>query len=835
MSAKTCRHDSTATPPPVPGATAGTTTPRLFSTLARSPVAKSPVRTIARRALMLGISLFAVAHAHGARAQSAAGVTPATSAHPHRVPPARSGAANSGVRPRRAMQSPGAAPGAAPEAVSVVGSGSTRQMQSVSSRDLQFMVPGMTPLKAVGNLPGIQFSTSDPLGIDLWSQSFYMHGFTSDQLGFTVDGIPLGGQGYESYNGVPVSRAISNENIGRTDVSQGAGSLDTPSTSNLGGTVRFYGNDPADRMGGTVSQTFGSYSAFRTFARFDSGTLNPSGTKFYVSYDRKDEKKWLGGDSQFQQMVNAKIVQPIGERTTFKTYFDWSQEAAASYIDNSLEEIRTVGYGIDYYYPNYGAALNAANGIYLPQYQGLSDPKDAAYYRGIETSSYYVGGMSLDSQLTDDLESKTTFYGVGKRYDAWWTSPYVASPSGAPLSAQDQAMSTRRLGFQTDLTYHFRNHTFNGGFWYENMVYNPAMEYYNEPNSADATPYDEVAHRGTPFLTHWAYGFNTNTYVFHLQDTYRVLPHLTLHAGFRTMVVDAGNRVLYNDPAYTGTTNPPSGSLDATAAALPQFSGNWRFAAHNEFYFDISKNMQAYPQSGFGTASPWGAATTQDFRTLQKTLAPETDWVYEIGYRLNTPMVKGLINLYHVDFSNRQQSISVGPLAEARSLFENVGSVAMNGVDASVTLTPVRHLSIYNSISYNSSKFENNLTSGGVFYHLKGKQEPNYAKLMYKNSINYLVSGFNLHFDTLYMGKRYLSYVNDTRVPSYWLENLGVSYEFRNAGVAKTLKVDFSINNVTDERYITNMGSGGNPLSGDYNTLQVGAPRSFYGTVSAHF
>lgn len=781
-------------------------------------------------ALMAGVSVFTLLVTYGAAHAQAAATEGAHGSLPHR--PVRT--AKRGPAARGALVVRPAVPAPA-EAISVVGSGSTRQMQSVSARDLAFIVPGVTPLKAVGNLPGIQFSTSDPLGIDLWSQSFYMHGFTSDQLGFTLDGIPLGGQGYESYNGVPVSRSISNENISRTDVSQGAGSLDTPATSNLGGTVRFYGNDPGDRMGGDVSQTFGSYAAFRTFVRFDSGLLNPSGTKFYVSYDRKAEDKWLGGDSQFQQMVNAKLVQPIGARTTFKTYFDWSWEAAASYIDNSLEELKKVGYGIDYYYPDYGAALNAANGIYPEQYRDLSDPKDAAYYRGIETSRYYLGGMSLDSRLTDFLESKTTFYGIGKRYDAWWTSPYVGSPSGAPLSAQDQAMGTQRIGFQTDLIYHIRHHTLDAGFWYENMTFDPAMEYYNEPNSPDAAPYDEIAHRGSPFLTHWAYGFNTNTYVFHLQDTYRVLPHLTVHGGFRSMVVDAQDRILYNDAGFTGSSQLPHGSLDAVAAALPQFSANWRFAPHNEFYFDISKNMQAYPQNGFNSASPWGAETVQDFVGLRKMLHPETDWVYEIGYRLNASYVTGLINLYHVDFSNRQQAVSVGPLAEAHALFENVGSVDMNGVDASVTVTPVRHLSLYNSISYNSSKFESNLTSGGIIYDLKGKQEPNYAKLMYKNSINYHRNGFSVHFDTMYMGKRYLSYINDTAVPSYWLENFGISYAFRHVAVAQNLKFDFSINNITDEKYITNMGSGGNPLSGDYNTLQVGAPRSFYGTVSAHF
>ena len=721
------------------------------------------------------------------------------------------------------------------ESISVVGGGSTRQMQSVSKRDLQNLVPGTTPLKAVGNLPGVQFSSSDPLGIDLWSQSFYMHGFTSDQLGFALDGISLGGQGYESHDGVPVNRAISNENISRTDVSQGAGGLDTPSTSNLGGTVRFYSGDPKNKMGGSVSQTFGSFNAFRTFARFDSGQLNRSGTKFYVSYDRRAEDKWLGGDSQFQQMVNAKLVQPLGSKTTFRTYFDWSSEAAASYLDNSLEMLNKVGYRSDYYYPNYGAALNAANGIYPSKYQSLSDPKNAAYYRGIETSTYYVGGMNLDSQITKNLQSVTSFYGVGKRYDAWWTSPYHTSPSGAPLAAQDQAMSARRLGFQTDLIYKFHKHTFDAGFWYENGTFSPQMEYYNEPNDPNAKPYDEVAHKGRPYMIGYGEAFNTNTYVFHIQDTYKVLPSLTLHAGFRTMVVNASDRVTHNDPSYTGGRNIPAGSLTAEAAALPQFSGNWRFAPHNEFYFDVSKNMQAYPQGGYNTFSPWGAPTQADFNTLKRTLKPETDWVYEIGYRLTTKYVLGLINLYHTDFYNRQQSISVGPLVTAHNLFQNVGNVNMNGVDASVTVNPVKHLSIYNSISYNSSKFENNVMSGGILYHLKGKQEPNYAHLMYKNSLVYTFRGINFHFDTLFMSKRYLSYVNDTHVPSYWLENFGINYTLHDVSIAKNLKFAFNIYNITDERYISNMGSGGNPLTGDYNSLQVGAPRSFYGTVSADF
>ncbi len=106
-----------------------------------------------------------------------------------------------------------------------------------------------------------------------------IRGFNQNQLGFTLDGIPLGDMSYGNHNGLHISRAIINENIGVTRVSQDAGSLGTASTSNLGGTIEFASRTPGDDMAVSMAGTYGADDTKRAFVRFDSGALTEGGRK----------------------------------------------------------------------------------------------------------------------------------------------------------------------------------------------------------------------------------------------------------------------------------------------------------------------------------------------------------------------------------------------------------------------------------------------------------------------------------------------------------------------------------------------------------------------------
>src|SRR6202012_1913632 len=104
-------------------------------------------------------------------------------------------------------------------------------------------------------LPGVTFLTADPWGNNEQNISLFIHGFSASQLGYTMDGVPLGDQTYGNYNGLSPQRAIISENVGRVSLASGAGDLGTASTSNLGGTIDTFSSDPKDERGGTIQQT----------------------------------------------------------------------------------------------------------------------------------------------------------------------------------------------------------------------------------------------------------------------------------------------------------------------------------------------------------------------------------------------------------------------------------------------------------------------------------------------------------------------------------------------------------------------------------------------------
>ncbi len=103
----------------------------------------------------------------------------------------------------------------------------------------------------------MNYQAADPYGSYEWAVRISVRGFNQNQLGFTLDDIPLGDMSYGNWNGLHISRAITDENIGRIVLSQGTGALETASTSNLGGTLQFYSADPSDKRSFTVNQTVG--------------------------------------------------------------------------------------------------------------------------------------------------------------------------------------------------------------------------------------------------------------------------------------------------------------------------------------------------------------------------------------------------------------------------------------------------------------------------------------------------------------------------------------------------------------------------------------------------
>ena len=203
----------------------------------------------------------------------------------------------------------------ASDEIVIIGRGETRQVQTVSGVALQDLAPGTSPIKLVQRLPGVAVSGADSFGTYEWAARINIRGFTQNQLGFTLDGVPLGDMSYGNHNGLHISRALISENLGSVQLSQGSGALDVASTGQLGGALRYFSVAPQEKFGGVAALTAGSDSTFRGFVRLESGEIGGLGTRGWIAYVDQQADKWKGDGEQNQEQYAIKVEQPIGAAT----------------------------------------------------------------------------------------------------------------------------------------------------------------------------------------------------------------------------------------------------------------------------------------------------------------------------------------------------------------------------------------------------------------------------------------------------------------------------------------------------------------------------------------
>ena len=172
------------------------------------------------------------------------------------------------------------------DAIVVFGKGETRQVQEVKAADIAVLLPGTSAIRAIEKLPSVNIQSADAFGNYEWSTRVTIRSFNQNQLGFTLDGVPLGDMSYGNHNGLHISRAIISENVARVDVAQGSGALGTASSSNLGGTSQFLSRRPAEAFGhaehiAAVEQLFRDGGAERFAEAIDAAMRTSEGTTIW--------------------------------------------------------------------------------------------------------------------------------------------------------------------------------------------------------------------------------------------------------------------------------------------------------------------------------------------------------------------------------------------------------------------------------------------------------------------------------------------------------------------------------------------------------------------------
>ncbi len=744
------------------------------------------------------------------------------------------------------------------DSVTVTALGATRDVQMVDSKVLLEQSPGTSPIAVLARLPSVMINSADPYGAYEWALRISVRGFNQNQLGFTLDDVPLGDMSYGNLNGLHISRAIIDEDLGSISLSQGTGALETASTSNLGGTVQFFSGDGSDKRRLDVRQSFGSFAGLRTFGRFDSGLMHTH-TKFYLAGVYQHAQKWksVGDRNQDYYQFNGKLTQYIGGKGVLNFYADVSNRREVDYQDLNKVWTQKLGYNWDNF-GNWGQAVQAAlacNGLaaYPSPVSSLAandDPCDAGYYNAGGVRKDVLSYINYKTAIGSHLTWKTTAYGHGNDGVGLWFTPYVptfSSPTtySSPISLRTSEYGIKRGGFLTSLSYESAHNTVEGGAWFEKEDFKLARRYYG---TSIASPLRSIYDFQTgAFATQWAYDFPSTVYQLHLQDQYKLNTAITLAAGFKSVETNqTGNLTAANTgpiviPQFSSNSASfAQGSLESGSAFLPQFGFDWKINQKDELFADVAKNVRAFQTggNGFGT-SPWGT-TQAGFNALTGTLKPESSWSEEVGYRHTDNRINAQANYFHVNFRNRLLAITQGPgIAGNAALLSNVGGVTTNGIDAAGTVQFMNGWSLYNAVTLSRSTYDSDYTAGGHVISTGGKVVVDAPQFLYKANLTYAHKGLDAHIGADYFSKRYFTYTDDNYVDGRFLADFGTSYHIDEAGIFDQVKLQFNIYNLANAKYYSTIGTNGfiasDPTSVNNNTLQVGAPRAISGTFSVRF
>jgi hypothetical protein len=586
----------------------------------------------------------------------------------------------------------------------VSGAKATRSATTISQAEIQKILPGVSPLKAIQTLPGVLYITADPWGNNEQNAQIFIHGFAANQLGYTMDGVPLGDQSYGNYNGLSPQRAVISENVGRVIVTTGAGDLATASNSNLGGTIETFSSDPQKEFGVTINQTIGRYDTSRTYVRIDSGTFGGNNA-FYLAGTRQDARAWDFNGKQGGWQANAKFVHDdsTGKLTLYFDYNDMTQpnEDATTFFKPSAGGTATpvqlyTPYTKPFFYPDF-------NGYRTSYLSALGNSPAAAggnyrnYYSDAQRTDY-LGYARYDAHLSDRITWSTTGYfhhndGVGvvagplgqsittaQPYldPAYATLPsncrfgannngvrpaactaltdaqaaaagaaLVKATGGSGLITRTTEYRINREGVISALNLDLGRHKIELGGWYEHNKTTQWRRWYavDVNNPASSTPYIRPLSVANPLFTQYQGDANIEELQLHIQDTWQPLDKLTVQAGIKTSAQWATGKFPVQPKlgSLSGLTGGlPEGTINTKRWFLPAIGATYDFNGNEQVYFNVQKNLRQYQAYLAGGGGPWFTGSQTAFNAFADQGKPESSWTYEGGLRSHRGFANGV-------------------------------------------------------------------------------------------------------------------------------------------------------------------------------------------------
>jgi len=772
--------------------------------------------------------------------------------------------------------------------------GKTRN--TITQEFISTQAPGQTILQTLNLTPGLSFTNADPYGSS--GGNIRLRGFDGNRVSLTFDGIPLNDTGnYATYT----NQQLDPELIERASVNTGTTDVDSPTASATGGTINYVTRRPASEFGGWGQASFGAFDYRRYMFLMDTGEFGPWGTSAWFAASFQDYEKFKGLGDLDKQQYNARIYQPIGDNGDFVALSGhWNENRNNNYNGPNLRTATgfcdvaqtivcndqvdddprgwEVDFDTDYTAPTFrtGVADNDANGS---NFYGLRvNPSNTGNIRGNSRFTLMDNlVLTVDPSFQYVLANGGTQQAVLSETDRLLRGSFATG--GVDLNGDGDTLdrvrvmtpsntNTHRYGLNTSLIWDLNDdHRLRAAYaldWGRHRQYGQ----YGFINFSDPT---------NPRFVDWFGGRNDednrviNLDGYNLQSRDRLSiaslnqfsleyrgqfmdDALTVSLGLRAPFFERElNQYCYSQNSSSNvrcTTETPTtlanGNVTFPGSAtqyiapysrtvkyddiLPNLGATYRFGEGHSIYGSYAESLSA-PR----TDSLYIVRRLADGSIGNPNVVPEETQTFDIGYRYTSSTLVASVAGFRTNYDNR----IVNTYDEDLATFvdRNVGSVELQGIEASVGWSPVEALSLYASASLLDSELQDDyvLNSGGDIAATAGKELVETPDMMLSARASYEFNDvFSAGVQAKYTGERWITDVNDLKDDAFTVVDFDARVDFAPMGYEGAW-LQFNVTNVFDEQYYGGLGTRTSATPGQpgYSRPfgQIGAPRTWMATL----
>lgn len=688
---------------------------------------------------------------------------------------------------------------------------------TITAEELEKQRPTGNAYEALEMLPAVNSYNYDATG--LFGGGMTLRGFNSDQIGATINGVPVNDSGNFA---VYPQEYVDQENTCTQFVTQGSTDVDSPQVGATGGNFGITTCAPEKKQRVRVMQSFGQLNMQKTFVRYDTGSLLNDKFTAFISASHAEADKWKGPGSAKRNHVD------MGAN------YDWDRfnyihatvlfnKAVNNNINNpTLTELNANGYYADYA-ETFKGHLTPVKGT--AQVETTQSP--AYYGLSINPFKNIIASAVSKFRLSENLDVAFTpymWYGFGNG----GTQQRAVSEKGfynpatgkrdqtvdlngdgdtldTVLVANASVTRTVRPGANLAFIYNMDNHEIKAGVWWERARHEqtgPMLALSNDGNRADIWLQDGQITRPDGHAANSRDWISISTaYQAFAQDTVSLMDDkLKLNVGVRAPYI---KRDFTNFGDELNTVKPFK--FDKTYhETLPQFGARYRITNDDQVFASVAKNMKAPPNFIFGNI---GSNVIVDATSLTPTTfkdtQPETSWSSDLGYRHQDSKFIATVTAFYTDFKNKQAS-SFDP-ETAKNTYLNIGREKHHGLEIEVGNTPINGWAFYGSLGFLKAELKDNLYGFAgtkqVLLPTAGKDAPNSPARKAGLSVEYQDGAFWVRLKARATSKQYASLMNDEVAPGYTTYGLDGGYTLPNFSVFKRPKLSFNISNLTDKQY----------------------------------